>query len=114
MSFLHRESTILLKKNILVFKNESIIFIECIILSGRKYYFFEESFILFSESFIILKKFCFSQSIIYLKKVLFFSVSITFSKNALFFQKVLFSTKVLFLLKVILPFWRPIYTDLSR
>ena len=36
-----RESIILLKKNTLLCKNESIIFVECIILSGRKYYFFK-------------------------------------------------------------------------
>ena len=99
MSFFQRESIIILKKNILVFKNESIIFVECIILSGRKYYFYEESFILFSESIIFWKKVLLfsSESIIFLKKVLFFSESITFLKKVLFFsESIIFCKSIIF------------------
>ena len=85
MSFFQRESIIILKKNLLVFKNESIIFVECIILSERKYYFFGESFI------FCFRKYCiFKESFIFFRKYYFFS------------------TKVLFLLKVIIPFWHAI------
>ena len=48
MSFFQRESIIILKKNILVFRNESIIFVESII--------FLKKVLFFSESITFLKK----------------------------------------------------------
>ena len=64
LSFFQRESSIILKKNILALRNESIIFV---------------------ESIIFLKKVLFfSESITFLKKVLFFSESIIFCKSIIF------------------------------